>query len=54
MPKGEIEIHPYLDKGQIKGSEKVILGSFPGYECTDSDNERKQSTREKNMIGKID
>ena len=45
MPKGEKEIHPYLDMGQIKGSQKLILGSFPVYECTDSDNERKQKTR---------
>jgi hypothetical protein len=34
MPIGEIEIHPYLEMGQIPNSRKLILGSFPVYECT--------------------
>ena len=45
MPKGEIETHPYLQIGQIKGATKLILGSFPVYECTDNDNELKQQSR---------
>lgn len=45
MPKGEIETHPYLQIGQIKGATKLILGSFPVYECTDHDNELKQQSR---------
>jgi hypothetical protein len=32
------EIHPYLNEGNIKGSTKLILGSFPVYACTDPDN----------------
>jgi hypothetical protein len=38
MPIGEIETHPYLEKGKINGESKLILGSFPVYECTDEDN----------------
>lgn len=45
MPIGEIEKHPYLQQGQIKGATKLILGSFPVYECTDQDNEIKQDNR---------
>lgn len=47
MPIGEIEAHPYLEQGQIEGAEKLILGSFPVYECTDSDNKRKIEKRQK-------
>lgn len=45
MPIGEIEIHPYLQIGEIYGATKLILGSFPVYECTDQDNEIKQQIR---------
>ena len=45
MPKGEIETHPYLQQGQINGANKLILGSFPVYECTDQDNELKHQNR---------
>jgi len=45
MPSGEIETHPYLDQGEIQGSTKLILGSFPVYECTDHDNPLKQRNR---------
>lgn len=46
MPIGEIEIHPYLQQGQINGATKLILGSFPVYECTDQDNPLKQQNRQ--------
>jgi hypothetical protein len=45
MPVGEIERHPYLSMGQIAGSSKLILGSFPVYECTDEDNDYKRVNR---------
>lgn len=45
MPIEEIEIHPYLKQGQINGATKMILGSFPVYECTDQDNRIKQQNR---------
>lgn len=45
MPIGEIEIHPYLEQGQINGATKMILGSFPVYECTNPDNQLKQQNR---------
>ena len=45
MPIGEIEIHPYLHQGNIRGATKLILGSFPVYECTDQDNAIKQQNR---------
>lgn len=45
MPLGELEIHPYLNKGKIKGATKLILGSFPVYECTDPDNQIKKDNR---------
>lgn len=45
MPIGEIETHPYLLQGQIHGATKLILGSFPVYECTDQDNHLKQQNR---------
>ena len=46
MPIGEIETHPYLQQGQINGANKLILGSFPVYECTDQDNQLKQQNRQ--------
>ncbi len=46
MPIEEIEIHPYLQQGQINGATKLILGSFPVYECTDQDNPLKQQNRQ--------
>ena len=45
MPIGEIEVHPYLQQGQVNGATKLILGSFPVYECTDDDNALKQQNR---------
>jgi hypothetical protein len=45
MPIGEIEQHPYLKSGEIIGSSKLILGSFPVYECTDEDNDYKRENR---------
>ncbi len=47
MPIGEKEIHPYLQQGQINGATKLILGSFPVYECTDQDNLKKQISRQR-------
>ena len=38
MPKGEIETHPYLQIGQIKGATKLILGSF-SVRCIKTKNE---------------
>lgn len=46
MPIGERETHPYLMQGQIKGATKLILGSFPVYECTDQDNQLKRNNRQ--------
>ncbi len=46
MPIREIEIHPYLQQGKITGATKLILGSFPVYECTDNDNQLKQRSRQ--------
>lgn len=45
MPIGEIETHPFLELGRIPNATKLILGSFPVYECTDPDNLVKQQTR---------
>lgn len=45
MPIGEKETHPYLQQGQIIGATKLILGSFPVYECTDMDNPLKKRNR---------
>lgn len=47
MPIDEIEYHPYLNEGQINGATKLILGSFPVYECTNPDNEIKKRNRDK-------
>lgn len=46
MPIGERETHPYLQQGQINGATKLILGSFPVYECTDQENQLKHQNRE--------
>jgi hypothetical protein len=46
MPIGEIETHPYLQEGLINGATKLILGSFPVYECTNPDNELKLQNRQ--------
>ncbi len=46
MPIGETETHPYLEQGQINGSTKLILRSFPVYECTNPDNQIKQQNRQ--------
>lgn len=40
-----METHPYLVQGQIPNATKMILGSFPVYECTDPDNQIKQQNR---------
>jgi hypothetical protein len=45
MPIGELEFHPYLAIGAIPNASKLILGSFPVYECTDPDNEIKAQLR---------
>jgi len=45
MPRGVKEEHPYLEKGQIAGATRLILGSFPVYDCTDPDNALKRSNR---------
>jgi hypothetical protein len=50
MPIGEIETHPYLEQGQIAGSTKLILGSFPVYECTNDDIFLKEQRREQKGI----
>lgn len=47
MPIDEIETHPYLQQGQIDGATKLILGSFPVYECTNPDTHLKQQNRER-------
>ena len=46
MPIGEIETHPYLQQGHINGATKLILGSFPVYECTDQDSKLKRQNRQ--------
>lgn len=45
MPLEEIETHPYLQLGQIGEATKLILGSFPVYECTNPDTVLKQQNR---------
>ncbi|MBK7964367.1 MAG: hypothetical protein IPK10_02985 [Bacteroidetes bacterium] len=47
MPQGIRETHPYLQLGCIEGATKLILGSFPVYECTNIDNKEKEDKREK-------
>jgi hypothetical protein len=39
------EIHPYLKEGNLKGSTKLILGSFPVFACTDPDSSEKLKIR---------
>ncbi|WP_066829605.1 hypothetical protein [Rufibacter ruber] len=46
MPIGETEFHPYLLEGEIADSDKLILGSFPVYECTNPDNDKKIAKRD--------
>jgi hypothetical protein len=46
MPVGEIEYHPYLERGRIPNASRMILGSFPVYECTGPDNAAKRARRE--------
>lgn len=48
MPIGEPETHPYLALGQVPNATRLILGSFPVYECTNVDNEFKQNRRIQN------
>jgi hypothetical protein len=45
MPIGEIEEHPYLELGYTPGATRLILGSFPVYECTNPDNDLKTNRR---------
>lgn len=45
MPINEIETHPYLTQGKTPNAKRLILGSFPVYECTDPDNEIKERKR---------
>jgi hypothetical protein len=45
MPLEEFETHPYLLQGLINGANKMILGSFPVYLCTEPDNPIKQQNR---------
>lgn len=45
MPIGEIETHPYLELGHIAGANRLILGSFPVYECTNPDSDLKAVRR---------
>jgi G:T/U-mismatch repair DNA glycosylase len=46
MPIGEVETHPYLHLGEEIPGTRLILGSFPVYECTDIDTPQKQASRE--------
>jgi hypothetical protein len=48
VPIGEIEFHPYLNQGINDNSAKLILGSFPVYDCTDQDNAEKTMRRQLN------
>ncbi len=48
MPIGETEYHPYLESGYTPFADKLILGTFPVYECTLPDNPLKESLRLKN------
>jgi hypothetical protein len=45
MPLEKFKTHPYLLQGKNNGANKMILGSFPVYECTDPDNPIKQQNR---------
>jgi len=39
------ETHPYLKEGIIKGANRLILGSFPVFACTDPDSSEKLKIR---------
>ena len=41
-----METHPYLEQGEIKGATRLILGSFPVWQCTDPESEAKQQLRQ--------
>jgi len=41
------EFHPFLKEGNIEGANKLILGSFPVYACTDPDNMKMLKMRNK-------
>lgn len=45
MPIGQKEEHPYLSLGAIPGATRLILGSFPVYDCTDPDSAEKRNNR---------
>jgi hypothetical protein len=45
MPIGEIEEHPYLELGHTPHATRLILGSFPVYECTNPETEVKAVRR---------
>lgn len=46
MPTGEVETHPYLQFGEaIPSAQRLILGSFPVYYCTDADTPEKAQKR---------
>jgi|688.fasta_scaffold299057_2 hypothetical protein len=46
MPRNEIESHPFFELGKFQESTKLILGSFPVYECTNPDSVYKRKKRE--------
>lgn len=46
MPIGEDETHPYLVLGAVRQATRLILGSFPVYECTHPENHKKRLLRE--------
>jgi G:T/U-mismatch repair DNA glycosylase len=48
MPINELEQHPYLQDGEIQYKEKLILGSFPVYACTNPDTNEKRQIRADN------
>lgn len=50
MPIGEIETHPYIQQGQLEGATKLILGSFPIYDCTAPDNPKKIENRRNGSV----
>jgi hypothetical protein len=51
MPKGEIEIHPYLQFGEaIPNATRLILGSFPVYYCTEPETPRKVEEKSKGVV----
>jgi G:T/U-mismatch repair DNA glycosylase len=50
MPVGEIEEHPYLQRGQTPNASRLILGSFPVYECTNPESELKAARRNEGTV----